>query len=239
MKRILLILLLAVLNVTIFAQNRHINDSIIVMGKTYYGNILFPKTKDCQDSIMALKTRIFECFKKSDTLLVITDSQKFWDSKYSCLTRSDLSTLYKSSNTNVKFFDEDVPYIAQVISNRDTLVYIRDPVEYLTPYDPYELIGGSISDFSIIKLDRNINSFCEQIKLNIKYLKDIRHLIFLTPCFVRDLWLNNSAIEMIEMPYVANYNSIEFKIEHDIIISIIISSCWDYAIITTPNLNMY
>lgn len=202
------------------------NDSIIVMGTTYYGNILFPKTKNCQDSITALKTRIFECFKMADTLLVVTDSQKFWDNKYSCLKRYDIWTLYK--HANVKFFEDGPPYVAQVISNRDTLNYVRHPM-FL---DPYELTAGIISDFSAIKLDRDINSFCEQIKLNIEYLKDIKHLIFLKPHCVRDLWLNKSAIEMIKT--LSTYNSIEFKLEHEKIISILISYCWDDKIIDHP-----
>ena len=187
-KRILLLILITItLSLNVFSQQR---DSMVFNHgianypsyHKFYGEMLFPIKKDSAELNEIAETRIFQCMKISDTLIVVTDNPLIWDNKYFFVKRYDFRHIFK--NKNVLINDTELGYSANIYQGKDTLMYGRDDCDLWN----YNLEGGIINDFKVIKCERDVFKFCKKIGLSPHYVENITHLIFIMPNSVIGLW---------------------------------------------------
>lgn len=159
------------------ASSQH-KDSIfieVIRQHKYIGSQIYPKIADSANFSQTVDSRVFRCFKMSDTLIVVTDNPLIWQNKYSDIKRYDFRKVFKHKTCH--FNDEDLPYCAYIYNKQDTLLYTRVPNN---KWD-YQLEMGKLESFSLVKVQRNIYNFCELIGIRSEYIENIRWLYLLHP----------------------------------------------------------
>lgn len=164
-------------------QPKPIIDSLELVWNYIYGERLSPDDSDSSQIAYTDSTKLFLCFKKNDTLIVVSKNKQFWMNNR--CNFANINNLIK----NFPHWDLDLdtcvnlPRYACLTLDKDTLFYIRDHI--INP-DLWVLTNAHLFKYNQkifnLHVGENIHKVLEDVCAENFFSNEIKHLIITNFC---------------------------------------------------------